>query len=85
LKLNGTRQNLVYADDINILGGSVHTVWRNSDVSVVANKETGIEINADKTKYVDMSQNQIAEEFTLKRLTIFPVKEWNSSDIREQP
>ena len=25
LKLNGTRQLLVYADDINILGGSVHT------------------------------------------------------------
>ena len=26
LKLNGTHQLLVYADDVNILGGSVHTV-----------------------------------------------------------
>ena len=26
LKLNGTQQLLVYADDVNILGGSVHTV-----------------------------------------------------------
>ena len=26
LKLNGTYQLLVYADDINLLGGSVHTV-----------------------------------------------------------
>jgi len=26
LKLNGTHQLLVYADDVNILGGSAHTV-----------------------------------------------------------
>ena len=26
LKLNGTHQLLVYADDVNILGGSVHTL-----------------------------------------------------------
>jgi len=26
LKLNGTHQLLVYADDANILGGSIHTV-----------------------------------------------------------
>jgi hypothetical protein len=26
LKLNGTHQVLVYADDVNILGGSLHTV-----------------------------------------------------------
>ena len=26
LKLNGTHQLLTYADDVNILGGSIHTV-----------------------------------------------------------
>ena len=26
LKLNGTHQLVVYADDVNILGGSIHTV-----------------------------------------------------------
>jgi hypothetical protein len=26
LKLNGTHQFLVYADDVNILGGSIHSI-----------------------------------------------------------
>ena len=39
LKLNGTHQLLVYADDVNILGGSVHTLKENADAFVVASKE----------------------------------------------
>jgi len=31
LKLNGTHQFLVYADDVKILGGSVHTVKENAE------------------------------------------------------
>jgi hypothetical protein len=30
LKLNGTHQLLVNADDVNMLGGSVHTVKKNA-------------------------------------------------------
>ena len=48
LKLNGTHQLLVYADDVNILGGSVYTVKKNTDALVVASKETGLEGNAGK-------------------------------------
>ena len=50
LKLNGTHQLLAYADDFNILGGSVHTIEQNTKALVVASKETGLELNADKTK-----------------------------------
>ena len=32
LKLSGTHQLLAYADDVNILTGSVHTVKKNSEV-----------------------------------------------------
>ena len=55
LKLNGTHQLLVYADVVNILGGNAHTVKENAETLVVATKETGLEVNADKTKYMIMS------------------------------
>ena len=60
LKLNGTHQLLAYADDVNILGGSIHTVKENAEALVVATKETGLEVNADKTKYMVMSREQTA-------------------------
>jgi hypothetical protein len=60
LKLNGTHQLLVYADDVNILGGSVHTVMKNTKSLVVASEEIGLEVNADKTKYMVMSQDRNA-------------------------
>ena len=62
MKLNGTHQLLAYADDVNILGGSVHTVKENAEALIVASKEIGLEVNADKIKYVVMSRDQNAEQ-----------------------
>jgi len=59
LKLNGTHQLLVYAD-VNILGGSVHAMKENAETLIVASKEIGLEVNADKTKYTVMSRDQNA-------------------------
>jgi hypothetical protein len=50
----------IYADEVNILGGSVHTVKENVEVLVVATKETGLEVNADKPKYMVMSRDRNA-------------------------
>ena len=60
LKLNGTHRLLVYADYINIVGGSINTVKKNTEALVVASRAIGLEINADKTKYMVMSQDQNA-------------------------
>ena len=51
LKLNGTHQLLVYADDVNILGGSVHAIKENAEALVVASKEIGLEVNVDKLNF----------------------------------
>ena len=60
LKLNGTRQLLVYGDDVNILGGSVHTIKKNAVALVVVSRDIRLEVNADKTKYMVMSRDQNA-------------------------
>ena len=60
MKLNGIHQLLVYADEVNILGGSVRTIKKNAEASAVASKETRLEVNADKTKYMVMSRDQNA-------------------------
>ena len=43
LKLNGTHQLLAYADDVNILGGSIHTLKENAEALVAATREIGLE------------------------------------------
>jgi len=60
LKLNGTHQLLVYANDVNILGGRVHTVKENREALIVVSKEIGLEVNADRTKYMVMSRDLYA-------------------------
>jgi hypothetical protein len=39
LKLNGTHMLSVYADDVNILGGSKHALKKKTDSLVVTSKE----------------------------------------------
>jgi hypothetical protein len=51
LKLNGTHQLLVYADNVNMLGGSMHTTRKNTEALLITSKEIGLEVNAEKTKY----------------------------------
>jgi hypothetical protein len=59
-KLNGTHQLLVYADDVTMLGGNIHTIRKNTEALAVASMEIGLEVNAEKTKYLVMSRFQNA-------------------------
>jgi len=49
LKLDGTHQLLVYANDVNTLDRGTHPREKNTPVVVVTSKEIGLEVNADKT------------------------------------
>jgi hypothetical protein len=60
LKLNGTHQFLAYTDNVNILGGKIHAVKKNTEALVAPTKEIGLEVNADKTKYMVMYRDQNA-------------------------
>jgi len=53
-----THQLLVYADNVNILGGSVHTIQENVEFLVEASKEIELKVNVDETKYMIMSRYQ---------------------------
>jgi hypothetical protein len=44
LKLNGTHQLLVYADDVNILGESIHSIKKIAEDLVIGSKEIGLEV-----------------------------------------
>jgi hypothetical protein len=56
--LNGTHQLLAYADDVDLLGDNIDTIKKNTEILIDANKEVGLEINEDKTKYMPLSRHQ---------------------------
>jgi hypothetical protein len=61
LKVNGTHQLLFCADAVNTSGRRVTTIKKYTESLIVASKETGLEVNPDKTTaYIVISRDQNA-------------------------
>ncbi|KAJ4445564.1 hypothetical protein ANN_12244 [Periplaneta americana] len=58
LELNGLHQQLVYADDLNMLGENPQTIRENMGILLEASKEIGLKINPEKTKYMITSRDE---------------------------
>jgi hypothetical protein len=55
LKFSGTHQLLVYVDDVNLLGDCIITIQENTETLLEASTNIGLEMDAEKTKYMIMS------------------------------
>jgi hypothetical protein len=48
---------VVYADDVNLSDDSTNTIKENTETLLEASRDVGLEINAERTKYVIMSRH----------------------------
>jgi len=48
-----------------MLVGSFHTIKKNRESVLIASKEIGLDVNADKTKYMIMSRDQNAGRYNV--------------------
>ena len=78
------QQDMVYSDQINVVGESVCTAVENTKV-LVTGKESGLEVNAIKTNYRVMSRDKNGGGSQKKKLIIIALKGWKSSNIWEKP
>ena len=56
MRLNGTHQFLVCADDVHFLGKNINTVKRNTKAFIlVTSREIGLEVNSETVMHVCVS------------------------------
>jgi hypothetical protein len=52
---------MFYADDVSVMEGSEHSLNKKPEALLVGTKEIGLDVDADKTKYMIMSADQNSE------------------------
>jgi hypothetical protein len=65
LKLYSPQQLLVYADDVNILGGSGQKKQKNAEALTAASKENRLEVIADKLSTWSCFEIRTQDEITV--------------------
>ena len=92
--MNCTYKLLVYADDVNILGESIHAI-KNTEALLVTRMKTGLETNAEKTMYIVMPHEKNAGQYhnikisiksskSVKHLKYFAITLTNQNCIQEE-
>jgi hypothetical protein len=84
LELNETYQLLVYAHDVNLLDENIYSIKKDTEVLLDAIKKVGLEVNAEKAKYMFMYLHQITGQNHYIKLADIPLKIWQSSNIWER-
>ena len=76
---------MVRADDVNIMGGRVHAVKKNTAALAVTSKENGLKVNVGKTKYMVTCRDWNAGQSQNMRIENRSFERVESSNIWEQP
>jgi hypothetical protein len=58
LELHGTHERLICADDVHLMGENLISIKKNTETLLDASKEVGLEVSAEKTKYMCISHHQ---------------------------
>jgi hypothetical protein len=58
LEVNREHQLLVYTADVNLLSENINIIKKNTEALSDASMEVGLEVNAEKTKYIFMSNHK---------------------------
>jgi hypothetical protein len=77
---HGEHHLLIYANDINLLGDSVNTIKENSETLLEASRDIGLEINAEKTKYITMSRHPNSGQNQNIRIANESFESWQNSN-----
>jgi hypothetical protein len=68
---------LAYADNVNVLGWSIHTRKKNTETLVVLSKEMGLEVDVKKTIRL-CPETSMQDKIKTQISVITPLKGWNS-------
>ena len=87
MNLDGTRQLLFYADDVNVLEGDAHTIKKNTKALIFVSEENEKEVNAGQANYMVMTRFENAGRSRNIKIDffLFPLKGWKLANIWEQP